>query len=126
MVLQLRCFCRRLGSRYATASDNSEIHLTCVIGYNIISTWNNGKTYSNSGTSMATPHVAGYAAYLLTLDSSLTPATVDSTIKSNSLKDALRNLRESADSSSAISVTRDSPPLQIASDTDNFLLNNRL
>jgi len=75
---------------------------------------------------MATPHVAGYAAYLLTLDSSLTPATVDSTIKSNSLKDALRNLRESADSSSAISVTRDSPPLQIASDTDNFLLNNRL
>ena len=57
----------------------SENHLTRGIGEDITSTWNNGKTSSMSGTSMAAPHVAGYAAYLLTLNSSLTPATADST-----------------------------------------------
>ena len=43
---------------------------------------------------MATPHVAGYAALLLTLDSSLTPATVDSTIKSKALKNVLSDIRK--------------------------------
>ena len=43
---------------------------------------------------MATPHVAGYAAYLLGLDSSLTPASVDSTMKSNALTDILTDIRK--------------------------------
>ena len=47
-----------------------------------------------SGTSMATPHVAGYVAYLLGLDSSLTPASIDSTIKSNALAGILTGICE--------------------------------
>jgi len=54
---------------------------------------------------MATPHVSGYAAYLLTLDSSLTPSTIDSTIKSKSLKDVLSNIRKFSNSSTIIGVT---------------------
>lgn len=55
---------------------------------------------------MATPHVAGYAAYLLTLDSSLTPATVDSTIKSQSLKNVLSGIRKFTNPPTSIGVTR--------------------
>ena len=43
---------------------------------------------------MATPHVAGFAAYLLGLDSSLTPASVDSTIKSKALAGVLTGIRK--------------------------------
>ena len=75
---------------------------------------------------MATPHVAGFAAYLLTLDSTLNPATIDSTIKSNSLKDVLTGIRKSASFSTTISVTGDSPLLSIAAGTTNALLNNGL
>ena len=75
---------------------------------------------------MAAPHVAGYAAYLLTLDSSLTPATVDSTIKSNALKDVLSQIRKSANFSPTISVARGSLFLSIADGTPNVLLNNGL
>ena len=62
-------------------------------GSNVISTWNNNGIKTLSGTSMATPHVSGYVAYLLTLDSSLTPDTVASTIKSQSLKNVLSGIR---------------------------------
>jgi len=75
------------------------------LGSCIISTWNNGGTNTLSGTSMATPHVAGYAAYLITIDSSLTPAGVDSTIKLQALKNVLTGIRESIDRSVSISVT---------------------
>ena len=47
-----------------------------------------------SGTSMATPHVAGYAAYILTLDSSLTPAAVESVIQLSALNNILSGIRK--------------------------------
>ena len=75
---------------------------------------------------MAAPHVAGYAAYLLTIDSSLTPATVNFTIKSQSLKGAINGIRESANSSKFISVTRNSSFLSIVTGTTHDLLNNGL
>ena len=84
--------------------DSAEGHLTWVTGDDIISTSKDGTTFSDSGTSMATPHVAGYAAYLLTLDSSLTPAAIDSTIKSKALKNVLSDIRE-FDFSTTISIT---------------------
>lgn len=75
---------------------------------------------------MATPHVSGYAAYLLTLDSSLTPAAVGSTIKSQSLKNALSGIRKFINLSTSTSVTGNSLSLSIAPGTTNALLNNHL
>lgn len=43
---------------------------------------------------MATPHVAGYAAYLLGLDSSLSPDAVASSIGRGALSGALGQIRE--------------------------------
>ena len=79
-----------------------------------------------SGTSTATPHVAGYAAYLLTLDSSLTPDAVRSTIDSQALKNVLSGIRKSIDSPESISITRDSLISPAASGTTNALINNGL
>ncbi|KAI5859626.1 subtilisin-like protein [Durotheca rogersii] len=51
-------------------------------GSSILSTWNNGGTNTISGTSMATPHVAGLGAYLLALLGSRTPQALCSYIAS--------------------------------------------
>jgi len=45
---------------------------------------------------MAASHVLGYAAYLLSIDSTLNPAAVASTIKSNALQNVLSGIREFA------------------------------
>ncbi|KAF6747229.1 serine protease [Ephemerocybe angulata] len=61
-------------------------------GTNIISSWigsSNTATNSISGTSMATPHVAGVVAYLLGKDGSITPAAMETKIKSLSSKNVL-------------------------------------
>jgi len=43
---------------------------------------------------MATPHVAGYAAYLLGLDSSLSPTEIASCIDGKALNGMLSGIRE--------------------------------
>ena len=52
-------------------------------GVNILSSWIGSTTATNtiSGTSMATPHIAGLAAYLIILEGITTPAAVASRIK---------------------------------------------
>ena len=45
-------------------------------GFDVLSTWNDGRTYTLSGTSMATPHITGLGAYLLALEGSRTPAAL--------------------------------------------------
>jgi len=52
-------------------------------GSSIKSAWNNGGTNTISGTSMASPHVAGIAALYLADNSSATPAQVTSHIINN-------------------------------------------
>ncbi|KAF9645176.1 serine protease [Thelephora ganbajun] len=63
-------------------------------GVKITSTWKDGGIKTKSGTSMATPHVAGFSAYLLGMDPTLTPARVKSTIQSLALKDVLIGIPE--------------------------------
>lgn len=52
-------------------------------GVNILSSWigSNSATNTISGTSMACPHVAGLAAYLIALEGLSTPAAVQARIK---------------------------------------------
>ncbi|NUT50410.1 MAG: S8 family serine peptidase, partial [Saccharothrix sp.] len=67
-------------SNYGTCTD------IFAPGQNITSSWNTNDTATNtiSGTSMATPHVAGGAALLLGTTPSLTPAQVAAAMVTNS------------------------------------------
>ncbi|KAF9644023.1 serine proteinase [Thelephora ganbajun] len=76
----------------ASFSNYGDVLAIWAPGVNVISTWNNGGINSISGTSMATPHVSGFSAYLLGLDSSLTPSSVKSTIQSKALNGALSGI----------------------------------
>ncbi|KAF9642530.1 subtilisin-like protein, partial [Thelephora ganbajun] len=63
-------------------------------GVNVISTWNDGGRRTLSGTSMATPHVAGVCAYLLGTDPTLTPKEIKKTIRVMALKGVLSSIRK--------------------------------
>ncbi|MEV0681453.1 S8 family serine peptidase [Actinosynnema sp. NPDC050436] len=60
-------------------------------GTGITSTWNNGGTNSISGTSMATPHVAGAAALYLSGNTSATPAQVAKALTDNATSGAVKS-----------------------------------
>jgi len=91
-------------SAYTTAaSDRTDLRASfsnygsCVDGYapgvSITSTWNNGGTNTISGTSMATPHVAGVAALYKSRFGDQSSATVSSWIASSSTPNVIRSNR---------------------------------
>jgi len=55
-------------------------------GVDILSTWIGGGTNTISGTSMASPHVAGAAALFLSANPGATPADVEAAIKANAAR----------------------------------------
>jgi len=63
-------------------------------GQDVISSWIGSTTATNriSGTSMATPHVAGLTAYLIGLGGNQSPAALSNDIKSLALKGALSGI----------------------------------
>ena len=63
-------------------------------GLNVTSTWNDGRTKTISGTSMATPHVAGFAAYLLGTDPTLSPGQIAKLISDKAQNGLLGGVRE--------------------------------
>jgi subtilisin family serine protease len=64
-------------------------------GVSILSTWLNGGTNTISGTSMATPHVAGLAAYILALEGKKTPAALSTRLQALAVKDKITGLKGS-------------------------------
>ncbi|KAF9031932.1 serine protease [Panaeolus papilionaceus] len=63
-------------------------------GQNIISAWTGSTTATNiiSGTSMATPHVAGLIAYLICLEGNVTPAAMSTKIKYYAIQGSLSGI----------------------------------
>lgn len=62
-------------------------------GVNILSTWNSGGTNTISGTSMASPHVAGLGAYLLGLNGKVSPASLTTSIKNLATKNKITSIK---------------------------------
>jgi len=52
-------------------------------------------TNTISGTSMATPHIAGLLAYLISTEGNLTPAELSAKLQTYAVKSALTGIRES-------------------------------
>ncbi|KAH6901640.1 serine protease [Coprinopsis sp. MPI-PUGE-AT-0042] len=66
-------------------------------GSNVISSWIGSDTATNSisGTSMATPHVAGVVAYLIGKDGNVTPAAMATKLNNLSLSGAITGIPKS-------------------------------
>ncbi|HEV2146096.1 MAG TPA: S8 family peptidase [Longimicrobiaceae bacterium] len=90
-------------SAYTTAASNSDDtrrstsnYGSCVDGFapggSITSTWLNGGTSTISGTSMASPHVAGVAALYKATYGDAASSTIDTWIKNNSTTGVVKNV----------------------------------
>ncbi|KAI1756904.1 proteinase T-like protein [Xylaria castorea] len=64
-------------------------------GQDVLSTWNNGGTNTISGTSMASPHIAGLGAYLLAAEGKKAPQALCSYIASIATSGALTGVPSS-------------------------------
>lgn len=81
-----------INKKLANFSDRAgAIPLNYVVapGVNILSTFPNNTYQSLSGTSMATPHVSGVSALLLSADSTLTPAQLTSLLDATATNQGL-------------------------------------
>jgi subtilisin family serine protease len=80
---------------FASFSNYGSIVDICAPGVSIKSDWNTSITATNtiSGTSMATPHVAGAAALYLEANPSATPAEVQNAIKANGTPNKITALK---------------------------------
>jgi subtilisin family serine protease len=81
--------------KFASFSNYGTIVDILAPGVSILSTWLNGGTNTISGTSMATPHVAGLAAYILSLEGKKTPAALSTRLQTLSTKDKITGLKGS-------------------------------
>ncbi|RYP70049.1 hypothetical protein DL771_005740 [Monosporascus sp. 5C6A] len=72
------------GNARASFSNYGSVVDIFAPGQNILSTWIGGSSATNtiSGTSMASPHIAGLGAYLLTLEGNRSPAALCTRIRS--------------------------------------------
>lgn len=77
---------------FASFSNYGSIVDIIAPGVSILSTWLNGGTNTISGTSMATPHVAGLAAYLLGFEGKKTPAALGARIQTLSTKNKITGI----------------------------------
>ncbi|CAA9962770.1 Oryzin [Pyrenophora teres f. maculata] len=81
--------------RLATFSNYGSVVDILAPGVSILSTWLNGGTNTISGTSMASPHVAGLAAYLLSFEGKKSPAALSTRIQTLSTKNKITGLPSS-------------------------------
>ncbi|KAI9006124.1 peptidase S8/S53 domain-containing protein [Gaertneriomyces semiglobifer] len=75
--------------RIASFSEKGSCVDIIAPGVDITSTWNNGRTNTISGTSMATPHVAGVVALALAEGNFTSPAEVETYLKVIGSKDKI-------------------------------------
>ncbi|KAI1818361.1 proteinase T-like protein [Poronia punctata] len=76
----------------ATFSNYGAVVDVFAPGQDVLSTWNDGGVNTISGTSMASPHIAGLGAYLLALDGFKDPQTLCAYIGSTGTRDVLSNI----------------------------------
>jgi cerevisin len=63
-------------------------------GSNVTSTWNDGKYKTISGTSMATPSVAGLVAYFISTEGQMAPANMSDYIRGQATSGILSDIRK--------------------------------
>ena len=91
---QVDIFCPEIGSILFLKAPNIISSWYTIQGSAITSAWIGGNSSTNtiSGTSMASPHVAGVAALIRQLDPTLTPAEVTRVIEMQALSDVITDV----------------------------------